>query len=452
MSVITTTAEVEEPSGGTSLAVFRIRPFTLLWLSQFATQVGGNMVIYGLTVLIYGASQSNSAVSVLLLTFLAPAILFSALAGVYVDRFDRRLILTGANLVRAALFGLMIVFHTNLYVIYLLNILVSTASTFFGPAEASMIPFVVPRRLLISANSVFTLTTNAAFAVGFALLGPLVVKLSGPVVLIGIVAVCYLIAAVFCFTLPSAPPAPTTSTGAKGIRGVAAALASVASQLTEGLAYIRDHRNVAWSLTYLAISASIIGVLGALGPGFAANVLGLAPDDFVMVVLPLAAGVVTGVLLLGALGKMLPLRRLIEIGLVALGVMLALLTIVGPISLYLQKRISFVDAPVDASVLVSVLALVIAVSYPAGIAYALIAIPSQTELQQDLPEQVRGRIFGILNLLSSVASFLPIILVGPISDLVGLMPVVLGCALLIMLSGLISILGRGSARPAPSPA
>ena len=50
-----------EPS---SIAVFRNRPFLLLWLSQLATQVGGNMVLYGLTVLVRDLTSSNSAVSI----------------------------------------------------------------------------------------------------------------------------------------------------------------------------------------------------------------------------------------------------------------------------------------------------------------------------------------------------------------------------------------------------
>ncbi len=442
--------EAEAGHGATSLAVFRVRPFLLLWLSQVATQVGGNMVIYGLTVLVYGASGSNSAVSALLITFLAPAILFSSLAGVYVDRLDRRLVLVGANLVRAGLFALMIWASANIYVVYALNVLVSTAGTFFGPAEASMIPMVVPRRLLLSANGVFTLTANAAFALGFALLGPLVVKLAGPTTLIGIVAVCYLVAAAFCWTLPGAPPAPDATADDHDPADRGAAIGVVISELREGVAYVRDHRTVAWSLAYLSIAASIIGVLGALGPGFATTVLGLRPDDFVIVVLPLGAGVVTGVFLLNRLGRLVPWRRLIEGGLVGLGVFLVLLTVVGPISLALQKRIDFSHAPVDASVLVSVLAIVIAIAFPAGIAYAMIAIPAQTELQEELPDEVRGRIFGILNMLSSVASFLPIIVIGPIADLIGPMPVVFVCGLLVLAAGFVSIAARGSLTP-PKP-
>ena len=78
-----TTAE----SGG--IAVLRNRPFLLLWLAQLSTQVGGNMVMLGLLVIISSNySGSKVAISVLLLCFLAPAIIFSALAGVFVDRVD----------------------------------------------------------------------------------------------------------------------------------------------------------------------------------------------------------------------------------------------------------------------------------------------------------------------------------------------------------------------------
>ena len=70
-----------------------------------------------------------------------------------------------------------------------------------------MIPFLVPRKQLLAANGLFTFTQNAAFAIGFALLGPLVVKLAGPEALILMVAALYLVAMVFTITLPSAPSA-----------------------------------------------------------------------------------------------------------------------------------------------------------------------------------------------------------------------------------------------------
>ena len=87
-----------------ALDVFRNRPFLLLWLSQAFTQIGGNMVIYGLTVIILETTRSNTAVSILILTFLGPAVLFCAVAGVYVDRLDKRVVLVVTNLLRFAAF------------------------------------------------------------------------------------------------------------------------------------------------------------------------------------------------------------------------------------------------------------------------------------------------------------------------------------------------------------
>ena len=425
----------QEPAS--SLAVLRNRAFLILWLSQLATQVGGNMVLYGLTVLIFTASGSNSAVSILLISFLAPAVLFGALAGVYVDRFDRRLVLVATSLLRAALFFLLAFVGANVGLIVLLNLMVSIATTFFAPAELSLIPLVVPRGQLTAANGIFTLTINAAFAVGYTLVGPLMVTIAGPTLLIVVVAVLYLVSAALCWTLPAAPPSPAPA-GHATLHEAEAAVGSVLGQFREGIAYIRANPAVAWALTYLGVAASIVGVLGALGPGFAVHVLNLTSKDFVVVVLPLGLGVVAGVLLVNAIRTVIPRRRTIEIGLVTLGVCLILITIANPIS-QLLLRLSAAQPVVDASALISVLSVVVAIAFVAGIAYATIAIPAQTELQDTIPEDVRGRVFGILNTLVSIASFLPIIIVGAVSDALGPAPVLLASAALVGLSGVGSI-------------
>ena len=96
------------------------------------------------------------------------------------------------------------------------------------------------------------------------------------------------------------------------------------------------------------------------------------------------------------------------------------------------------------SSLTSLLALVVGFAFFAGIAYAFVAIPSQTQLQEDLPEDVRGRVFGVLNMLVSVASFLPILIVGPIADWIGTTAVLVLVAVLVLHgSGVASIVIRG---------
>jgi MFS family permease len=433
-----------------ALDVFRNRPFLLLWLAQAATQIGGNMVIFGLTVILSKPPNgSATAVSALILTFLLPAVLFSALAGVFVDRLDRRLVLILTNVLRGLAFIAMFFVGNNLALIYLLNITVSTITVFFAPAEAAMIPMLVPRKQLLSANGIFTLTLNAAFALGFTLIGPLIVKIAGAPALIIVVAALYFVAAGFCSTLPSAPPAGT-AVGPSGARSrvleAEHAVGTVLVQLREGLGYIQAHREIRWSLIYLGIAASLVGVLGVVGPTFAQKTLGLGPEDFVVVVLPLGVGIVMGILLLNAYGRLLPRRRVIEGGLIALGGFLAAMALSGRISSFLGNTAT--RTGVDLSLLTSLLSIVVAVAFFAGIAYAAVAIPAQTQLQEELPADVRGRVFGVLNMLVSVASFLPILVVGPIVDLLGTTIVLVFVALLISGSGIASIYLRGPLRAA----
>ena len=133
-------------------------------------------------------------------------------------------------------------------------------------------------------------------------------------------------------------------------------------------------------------------------------------------------------------------RRLIEGGLIALGILLALLSVVGEISRSwpawpARRRSSCrVWCPRCCSSW--------SVAFLAGIAYAAVAIPAQTQLQEDLP---RGRPRPRLrrpNMLVSVASFLPIIIVGPIADLLGTTVVILGVAAILAGTGVVSVVVR----------
>ena len=134
----------------------------------------------------------------MLLTFLVPAVIFGAIAGVYSDQFDRRWILVACNLLRGLSFVLLFFVDHNVLLLYVVVAIVATLTTFFGPAEASMIPRVVDREHLMSANGLFVFTLQASFVVGFAVLGPLFLRLLGIQLLIGVVAACYVIAAALC--------------------------------------------------------------------------------------------------------------------------------------------------------------------------------------------------------------------------------------------------------------
>jgi MFS family permease len=438
-------AAPEAPGG--AAAVLRNRLFLFLWLAQVATQIGANMVLYALVVMVREATDLNSAVALLFLTFLMPSVLFSALAGVYVDRFDRRWVLIVTNLLRAAFLVAIFLAGGNITVVLVLNTIFATVTVFFAPAEAAMIPKIVPREQLVTANGLFTLTLNAAFALGFAFLGPLVVAISGgPAPVILIVAALYGVAAALCVTQPTDKPSPRAAGSLRGEIGEAGqAVGGTLHQLRDGVAYIRANRSIAWSLTYLGIVASLVGILGVLGPGFAEQTLGLAPKDLIVVVLPLGLGIVMGVLLLNAYGRLVTRRHAIEAGLIMLGVLLILLDAVGPVTSFLTgvgNRVRIVDL----SAVTSLVSVVVAIAFLAGVSYGIVAISSQTQLQEDIVEEARGRVFGVLNMLISVASILPIIILGSIADVVGTTAVILTVAIMVLLSGVASIVARAPER------
>jgi len=420
----------------TPLRVLRNRRFLALWLAQVATQVGTNMVLFGLTVQIFTLTRQSTSISLLILSFLVPAVIFGAIAGVYVDRHDRRMLLVLTNALRGLLFVGLVFFDQQVALIYLFTIGISTLTTFFGPAEAAMIPVIVDRRQLLAANSMYVFTLQASFFVGFAILGPLVINLYDLSVLLWITAGLFFLAAALCWTLPPYSPRLGAHRPGQALTEAGSAVATTFGQLRDGLAFIVHHRNVFWPLTYLAITASLIGVLGVLGPGFATQVLGLTERDFVIVVLPLGAGLVMGILLLNAYGRYIPRRRGVEGGLIALGITLAALSVAQPVTTALTQGA------------ISLLSVVVVVAFLAGVGYAFVAVPAQTQLQEELPPEIRGRVFGVLNMLISIASFLPIIAVGPIADVVGTSPVVFASAMLVLVAAAGSLAWARPAHPA----
>jgi MFS family permease len=436
----------------TALQVLRNRRFLALWLAQVTTQVGANMVLFGLTVQVFALTGLSTSISLLILSFLVPAVIFGAVAGVYVDLLDRRLILISTNLLRGLLFVAIIVLPNDLPVIYVVTALVATLTTFFGPAEAAMIPAVVPRHQLLAANSLYIFTLQASFFLGFALAGPLVVNLAGYVAVVLLVAVSYFIGSALCVLLPSQDPRVAAAAAGERVTRpldeagrvlgeAGSAVRTTFSELADGLRYIFANHTIFWPLTYLAVTASLIGVLGVLGPGFATHVLGLSERDFVVVVLPLGVGLVMGILLLNVYGRLFSRRRGIEGGLVALGITLLALSVAQPLTN------TFSLGPV-----ISLLSVVIVVAFAAGVAYAFVAVPAQTQLQEELPPGVRGRVFGVLNMLVSIASFLPIIVVGPIADAVGTPIVVQGAAIVVLLVAAGSITRSQPTAPEEAPA
>ena len=125
------------------------------------------------------------------------------------------------------------------------------------------------------------------------------------------------------------------------------------------------------------------------------------------------SGVIAGVFGLRRFGRGVPRRRAAEIGLVTFGLLVVGVSLLGPL-------LGSVAAPgvVNRSLgdLGPAIPIVVVLAFLAGAAYATTTVSAQTALFEHMPEQVRGRVFGVLASIVSATSLLPILIAGPLAD------------------------------------
>ena len=401
-----------------SRGLMRNRAFLALWAAQILSQVAANATTFALIVLVGEITKSNTSSSILILLAILPAVVFGVFAGVIVDRTDRKRVLVITNALRAGAVLPLLFLGESVSAAYVVNFLVAAITVFFVPAEAATIPAIVRKRDLLVANSLFTFTFNAAFLVGFIILAPVVIALAGYDTLFTVIAAMFAGAALLCLTVPST----VRGTGHIGVAVAGAAVADTRRGVGEAFAYLRGHPPVVWSLVYIALTYMLIAVAGALAPGFVREVLGLGEKQVVLLVAPAGLGVVAGLGALNAIGGRLGRPRAISIGLIVIASALVVLAIERPFGGVFRNA----SGPTAAfPIFVAVVAVTFFVF---GLSYAFVTVPSMTLLQEELHEDIRGRIFGVLNMLVSVFSFLPLLLVGPVADLYGVAPVFVGGA------------------------
>jgi MFS family permease len=409
-----------QPGAAADRGIIRNRPFLALWAAQILSQVAANATTFALIVLVGEITKSNTSSSILILLAILPAVVFGVFAGVVVDRTDRKRVLVVTNALRAGAVLPLLVLGESVTTAYIVNFLVAAITVFFVPAESATIPAIVRRSDLLVANSLFTFTFNGAFLVGFIILAPIVIAVSGYQALFVVIASMFGAAALLCLTVPSvAGPAPDKPIG---VAVAGAAVAETLGGVGEAFAYLRTHPPVVWSLVYIALTYMLVAVAGALAPGFVREVLGLAEKNVFVLVAPAGLGVIVGLGALNVIGGRLPPSRAIGTGLIVTAAALLVLAAERPLG------VIFRNATGPSAGFPFFVGLVSLTAFVFGLSYAFITVPSMTGLQSDLHDEIRGRIFGVLNMLVSVFSFAPLLLVGPVADAYGVAPVFVGGA------------------------
>jgi MFS family permease len=160
------------PGHMSPFAVFRKRDFTLLWLAQFISTAGSALTDLAAGILVFQLTDSALAVGLTLMATAVPSLLVGLVAGVFVDRFDRKRIMLASNVAQAILVALIpILITSNVLWIYVIILLNAGVKQFFDPANESLIPDIASDEELTAANSLLQIASFGSNAIGFAAAG-----------------------------------------------------------------------------------------------------------------------------------------------------------------------------------------------------------------------------------------------------------------------------------------
>ena len=153
--------------------VFRHRNFSLMWGGQFVETVGCALTSLAASILVFRETGGSAlSVGLMLMASAAPSLLFGLIAGVIVDRYDRKRIMIMADVLRAILVCLIpFLAPYGIVWLYVIVLLISTIGQFFDPAWESVLPEAAPDEELAAANSLMAISTFGSTAIGFAASG-----------------------------------------------------------------------------------------------------------------------------------------------------------------------------------------------------------------------------------------------------------------------------------------
>ena len=409
------------------IAVLSIPSFLFLLISEFFSQFAMNLLNFTLLIVVFELSKSNIAVAGVVLSFTVPSILFGILAGVYVDKRNKKNILVYTNILRAiASFPLLFLSH-ELFVVYILSFLVSFVTQFFIPAETPIIPLLVRREQLISANALFSIGIFGSIIVAYALSGPLLLFLGKENVFV-FITILFAISAFFAFLIKLLYEPP------KMLQKI-----NIFEEIRDAFSLMAKKDNVYHSLFLLTLLQTLILVIAVIGPGYATNVLRIEVERFpLLFVTPAVVGMSIGAILIGNFWHNKSKQALAKIGLLIIGFVILLF----PYGYMITSRetVQAINSFLPGIVDINNVHIMLFLSVLIGFAFSLVFVPSNTILQEETTDRQRGKIYGSLNSLVGIVSIIPVLGVGLLADIFGVSKVITAIGLIIIFMSIIRIL------------
>jgi predicted MFS family arabinose efflux permease len=412
------------------LATIKHKNFALLWVGGMISMIGNWMLMAALPFHVYNLTGSALATSGILMAMVAPGIVFGSIAGIFVDRWDRKktMVITSA-LQAMTILGLLLVKSVEwIWVIYLTTFLEFTLKNFFGPAESALLPNLVGEEYLVSANSLNALNDNLARIAGPSIGGLLLGTLGFQSVIWADMA-SYLIAMVMIALIQAENTAPVRDDKLETGQKFHNHWRQMWEEWLVGLRYIKHRRALTGLFIIMGIALFGDAILSAILVVFVQQDLGYGAIEFGWLMTARGAGGLLGGLLVGQFGRKFSPIQLISGGLLVSGASIFVLLIQSSLPIMMG-------------------ALVLA-----GPALMAWIISLQTIGQKETEDAYRGRVFGAIGTSTMLIMFFGSAISGFMADQLGTFILVAAAASIYMVAGVVSpyVFGR-SVQVAPAQA
>jgi MFS family permease len=426
---------IETPGG--FRAVLRFTAFRNIWFAQLAAQLADKFLLFSLIVLAFKISGGSTPVAIVILTYTVPSVLFAPPAGVIADRVNRKQIMMWSNFGRAAAVALIPLaalvpgLRNDFLHLLVITLIFSSVGQLFAPAEAAVIPTILPRSALITANSMALLTMVLTLVVGGAL-APILsrIDLYTPY---WMAAALLTIAGALIFASDIPPLQRTHEPPVTESRN---RFHRMLTDIKEGLDALRASRGLMIAFGQVSIAVLVLFMLFTLAPAYVSHVIGIAAQDSYVILGPATGGAILSAVLLGQFLRNIDRSRVLVGSLIANGITLLALAAVP------QAMEQVPDLRVHARITGAVFSLLL------GIEFGAIMIPAITYLMESTTDELRGRIFALLYMVINGVTAIPVLAAAALSDLIGTAHVIGGLgALLIVGAVAFATAGRHAFEP-----
>lgn len=406
--------------------ILRIRDYRHLIGGQIVSDVGDGITLLLVLLVINDLTGSTAMLALMAIAEAVPAFTVGLVAGVYVDRWDRRRIMLASDLLRAAVvlaFGL-VQSAALVPLLFVLGFTQASIGTFFRPARAAMLPHIVPAEGLPAANSLAQASQVIGGVVGAGIAGLLFGIFGSGFIGFAIDSATFLVS--FALILGVSRSAGRIDAGT----GVSPERRGIGSSVLEGLGIVRRSRVLAGIVISVSVTMLGLGAVNVLFVPLVMNDLDVAPSWIALIQLAQTLGMLAAAALVTLIVRRLAPTSIISVGLAGIGICIGLLA--------------------GATLMWQVLLLMLLV----GLLVTPLQAMVQTMVQTSVDDATRGRVVSIVQAAIATASVTSMAVGGVLGDLIGIRAVFAIAGLFALVAAAVSwVMFRGvSGRPAPAPA